>query len=266
MKHIFIKSHLNKSICILCKRTEVMHGELAECESCGATGPVEIFKNQQIALCAACYDREVNTVIPPRPEPTLVITTEPKDEVEEMSVEINKDDNPTTLENEALNRMGSNSIKSTMDYFNARTMAIVSLKAEIEKDETVTDKRFELARNVRDHFKHMRKVLFEAMEVQLQCASEQRADQAYLNTLANKLSKEAKEELHLESPNYEPKKAPTNVSIKPKQSKFEKQLESYAKALNIPVEQARRALEAGLKKQGYICTCKETPGICKVHV
>jgi shikimate kinase len=48
-------------------------------------------------------------------------------------------------------------------------------------------------------------------------------------------------------------------------SKFDKQLESYAKALGIPVEQARRALEAGLKKQGYSCTCKETPGICKVH-
>lgn len=266
MKHKYIKSHLNPLVCILCKRTEVMHSDLAECESCGQTGPVEVFKNQQIALCANCYDREANTVVPAKVEPTLQLNEVKVDEVVVMAEEIDKDDNPTTLENEALNRMGSNSIKTTMDYFNARTMAIVSLKAEIEKDETVVDKRFELARNVRDHFKHMRKVLFEAMEVQLQCASEQRADQAYLNTLANQLSKEAKAELHLESPNYEPKKAPTNVSYKPKQTKFEKQLESYANALKIPVEQARRALEAGLKKQGYICTCKETPGVCKVHV
>jgi hypothetical protein len=237
-----------------------MHTDLAECESCGNTGPVDMVNNMM--LCALCQDRE-NNVIPAEPKPIVIETS-----VESEIKEVINDNSPTSLENEALNRMGSNSIKTTMDYFNARTTAIEELRKQIEADDSVSkeNKHFELARIIRDHFKHMRRVLFEAMEVQLQCASEQRADQAYLNTLAAKLSREAKEELHLETPNYEPKKPPVSRTTSgPRMSKFDKQLESYAKALGIPVEQARRALEAGLKKQGYSCTCKETPGICKVH-
>lgn len=217
-------------------------------------------------MCASCIERNDSIPVPEEHAPNK---ENPISEIRELESTIRneiRNHEATAIEKESIDTIGATAIKSSEDFFNAHTVSIVERSKSIYSNSDIPpeQKHYEVAKFVIADILHLKKVLVETASIQLECSSKVRADQVYLNTLAAKLSAEHRSKLHLESPNYEPKKPPTTIP-RARVSKFDKAVESFAKAMNIPVEQARRMMEQGLKAKGIICTCKETPGVCKVH-
>jgi hypothetical protein len=238
---------------------EGLHGKTVECESCHNTGSLTLINN--IWLCDDCFSRELQSQIPTKIEPIVEKST-----VQSIATEIISDHRPTEIENSAINKLGSQSISRSTDFFNARTVAINDRWKDIIADDSIgaENKHYQLAKEVREHYIHMKNVLFQAVEVQLECVSNQRADQIYLNTLAGKLREEERVKLHLANIDYTPpvpKAAPKSVRL----SKDDKIAADYAKIMGIPIETAKRLLGNKLKEILGDCTCKETPGVCRVH-
>jgi ribosomal protein L37AE/L43A len=259
--HKFNPSKLNQTLCAVCYRTEELHGKV-ECESCSRVASLTNVNGMWI--CQLCLDKELEVVV-----------SSPTSQVEIQSTpitianEINTDHRPTEIQNQSINKLGSQAISRSEEFFNARTIAIADRWKSIQLDETINaeNKHYELAREVREHFLHMKNVLFQAVEVQLECAANQKADQVYLNTLASKLREEERVKLHLQNIDYIPPTIPKSIPKGPKLSKDDKIAADYARIMNIPIETARRLINNKLKEvTGFTCTCKETPGLCKIHV
>jgi len=256
--HSFKPSQLNQSLCAVCYRPENLHGKNVECESCSRTGG--LVKHGNSWLCPVCLNKE--SEIPSESGIVEVI-----ENAETITKELNKDQRPIQLEHSAINRLGSQSITRSEDFFNARTKAINERWKEIVADDSIKgeNKAFTLAKEVREHYLHMKNVLFQAVEVQLECAANQRSDQIYLNQLASKLREEERVKLHLSNIDYVPPSIPKSTPKAPRVSKDDKIAADYAKIMGIPIETAKRLLGNKLKEVIGECTCKETPGICKLH-
>lgn len=262
--HSFAPSKLNQSLCAVCYRTADLHSTKENeptCESCNNTGVLT--KLNDVWMCESCHTREVQSLLEPRATTETVLV----ESVENINKEIERDHRPTDIQNSALNKLGSQSISRSEDFFNARTTAISERWKAIVADDTIgaENKHYQLAREVREHYLHMKQILFQAVEVQLECASNQRADQVYLNQLASKLREEERTKLHLQNLDYEPPKVPKSAPKTPRLSKDDKIAADYARIMNIPIETARRLIGNKLKEVVGDCTCKETPGICKLH-
>lgn len=237
------------------------------CESCSNTGTLTNVNG--IWLCADCMSKELETASQPKP----IVDSNPsgpdfvKSAIGYISNTLNKDHEPTTLENLAINKLGSQAITKSEDFFNARTMSINERWKEIVADDSINaeNKHYVLAKEVREHYLHLKNVLFNAVEVQLECAANQRADQIYLNTLASKLREEERVKLHLQNIDYVPPAVPVSKPKAIKVSKDDKIAADYARIMNIPIETARRLLNSKLSEVVGPCTCSSTPGICKVH-
>lgn len=258
--HKFNPSKLNITLCAVCYRTEEFHGKLVTCESCSNVNELKLVNG--IWMCPNCLSRELEVV-------SVSIPSQPQsDTVQSISSEVSNDHRPTERQNEAINSLGSQSIKTSEDYFNARTKAIHTRWIEILSDSSIEteQKHYTLAREVREHYLHMKSVLFSAMEIQLECASNQRSDQIYLNQLAGKLREEERIKLHLQNIDYVPPSIPKAGPKTPRISKDDKIAADYARIMNIPIETARRLISNKLKEvTGAECTCSSTPGICKIH-
>jgi len=128
-------------------------------------------------------------------------------------------------------------IQLSTDIFNAKTVAIVDLKAAIEADDTIDNKQYELAKRLKNRFSHLKEVIFERTQENLKDSSEQRSIQSYLNNLANTLRENEREELRLKDLNYKPlaPKKPGKPKIKKKIGpKFNKvELRECAKQLGV---------------------------------
>jgi hypothetical protein len=214
-------------------------------------------------MCPDCLEKELHA-----PTYTERIEKEKEENFETVTNEITSDHRPTELEHSATNKLGSQSISRSEEFFNARVKPMNDRWLEIVADESINaeNKHYQFAREIREHYLHMKRILGEAIEVQLQCASEMRADQVFLNQLSSKLREEERVKLHLQNIDYTPPsviKTPKKIKV----SKDDQIAASYAKIMNIPIETAKRLLAAQeMKVTGIKCTCKETPGICKVHV
>lgn len=280
MKHPFIKPQSLKDdkehwanteeLCVICKRNLADHGPSAVCENCGSVADCD-FKNG-ILVCSNCASgaplpQSIKSPDSDRSIHPLVLGDE-LNKLEQIKTSIGNIGSLNELENKLIADGEYTTIKTAADFFNARTQSIISMETDIRADETIPpdEKHFELARQVRAHYLHLKEVLFSATEIQLKAATEQRADMSYLNQLTRKLRVEEREKLHLESIDYTPKAAPKSVAAPAmKLSKTDKMIQSMADLMKIPFIQAKQIYEGGLKAKGIVCTCKETPGICKVH-
>ena len=214
MNHSFIPKNLNKELCAVCEYPEYAHSNEAECESCGNNGPCEIVDS--ILMCANCQSRnnEIN--------------------LELAELEKNKI-NPADILIKSIEI--DNSIQIRSDFFNSRTASIESLRLAIEADDTIpTDKKhFELAQRLDNRFKHLRDVLMPEKKIEIEAiASEQKAIQVYLNTLASSLRKEEREKLRLSDISYKPQPVSKPKVPRAPSKKIDKaELKKYAAELGI---------------------------------
>lgn len=140
-----------------------------------------------------------------------------------------------------------NSIQVRSDIFNAKTQAILDLKAAIDADVSITNKPYALAEVLTTKFKHLTGVIFEASDTIMDANNEQRAIQSFLNTFSNQLRNEEREKLKIADINYPvlPVKSPGVKKIKTTgtkatkipahRQKFDKEaLRKYAGELGVP--------------------------------
>lgn len=282
--HSFIPSQLNALLCARCYQSESSHGNAVECQACNSLSKLTLANS--IWLCETCLSKELEVI------PTPVDTDKDKREslpnklpftvsaISYIGNELSKDHTPIEKQNEALNALGSQAISNSEDFFNANTKAIDNRRLELSSDsskELITQVmsksncteieavHYQLAKEVREHYLHLKEKLFKVNTEQLEVSTKMRSNQVYLNTLASKLREEFRVQLHLQNLDYTP---PTPSKTKPKTIKLSKDdalAEMYANLMNIPIETAKRLIANKLRSEGLDCTCKETPGICRFH-
>ena len=128
------------------------------------------------------------------------------------------------------------SIQVRTDIFNASTKSIIDLKTAIDNDPNITNKPFALATELKTRFEHFKNVVFELQAKVQEAATEQRAIQTYMNTLANQLRAEEREKLKLQDINYKPNppKVAKPKPIKTSKAKIDKkELKKVASELGI---------------------------------
>lgn len=127
-----------------------------------------------------------------------------------------------------LNVNAEQTLNVRTDIFNASTLAIVELKTRIENDETISNKAYAFAEELKNRFNHFKQVIFKAQEELLEATSNQRAIQSYLNQIANQLRAEEREKLKLNDMAYQPKpvkpvsSGPDSKTVKPRKPRFDK--------------------------------------------
>lgn len=220
--HAFHSSALDSTLCSVCKRLELDHGITASCEACPYIGQCEIYSsepNQSLLLCPDCIKKEEE------------IRTSP----EKQQERVNK---VNTVIQQALDI--DSSIQVRTDLFNANTVAIINLKAEIDNDATIENKNYRLAEILTERFNHHKAMIFEQQEDIVKRGNDQKAIQSYLNTLANQLRAEEREKLKISDISYQPTKVkPVKVTApktaKPKLDKAE--LRNQAAKLSVELGQ-----------------------------
>jgi DisA bacterial checkpoint controller linker region. len=132
----------------------------------------------------------------------------------------------------------SNRIDSTInvrtDLFNAATIAIMDLKKSIDADESITNKPFTLASELKNRFEHYKQVVFELNEKVVEAGNNQKAIQIYLNNLANQLRADEREKLKIADISYSTKPIKTTVKKISTSKKIDKiELRKFASELGI---------------------------------
>jgi len=257
--HSFIAGTIDKTSCLKCKRDEISHTQYAQCEACPNKGICEIFND--MLLCMSCFTRESLAGLKKKHEA-------PSDD----SVRANNPILPRIKESESnlverlANKLQENHIDAASDYFNAETVQLTELEQKYINDQSIpADKRYyEFAKVVASEHERLKPILFEAIDVQVEIMSKQRAQTVYLNTIANKLRLEERAEFKIKDIEYQPKQAPVKVK-QVKQTPIERLAEQYAKSLGIPLEQAKQMVQNLIKENKAQCSCAETPGLCKAH-
>ena len=208
MNHSFRPSQLDIVKCATCKRSEKDHSKEAECEACGAIGVCELYID--ILMCGNCVSKEL--------ELQVSNAANAEKRVEELPL--------ATADNYAKHaHLMASQIDSTVqtvgDLFNANTVSIVASMKSIDEDESipVDKKEYSKAKFLTDRFIKLRETIFNLDETRIAHVNEQRAIQTYLNTLANKLRAEEREELKIKDINYKPGEVKI---VKPKAPKIEK--------------------------------------------
>jgi hypothetical protein len=133
-------------------------------------------------------------------------------------------------------RQIDNAISVRTDLFNAATVAIQSLKENIDLDTGIINKPYALAEQLKNRFEHFKSVVFDLNEKLVAAGNEQKAIQIYLNNLANTLRAEEREKLKIADINYKPNvvKPIKPTAIKTAKGKFNKaEISKYAKELGV---------------------------------
>lgn len=193
--------------------------KIGDCESCNKTNiPIRPLHSKAMWFCDECYNIEIDA------------------QVNKVKADIAKrTDNPVNTII-AQTRSLDASIQVRTDLFNAATTSIVTLKAAIDTDESIENKPFELALQLKDRFNHFKQVVFEMNQKIVEAGNEQKAIQVYLNQLANTLRVEEREKLKIQDINYKPGtvKIEKPKAVKSSARKIDKvELRKYAAELGV---------------------------------
>lgn len=99
-----------------------------------------------------------------------------------------------------------NTVQVRTDLFNAETVSIINLKAEIDNNPEIANKPYVLAQELINRFEKFKSVIFEYNEKIVEANNAQKAIQVYLNQMANQLRSEEREKLKIADINYQPTK------------------------------------------------------------
>jgi hypothetical protein len=187
-----------------------------DCEVCPKTD-IAITKHYgNIWFCEECWDKETKHQSP---------------EMQQSRVE-------TYRASVEASRLADAKIEVRTDLFNAATESIVNLKKMIDENAEITNKPYQLAKELLDRFNHFKQVVFDLNQQLVEANNEQKAIQVYLNQMANSLRAEEREQLKIQDINYKPNpvKEPKVKSIKTASStkKLDKKLVAqYARELGV---------------------------------
>lgn len=133
-----------------------------------------------------------------------------------------------------------NTVQVRTDLFNAQTVSIINLKAEIDNNPEITNKPYVLAEQLMARFEKFKAVIFEHNEKIVEANNAQKAIQVYLNQMANQLRSEEREKLKIADISYQPTKVkpvkPTAIKTTgtKKATKLDKvELRKYAAELGV---------------------------------
>ena len=174
---------------------QVIKSKIGDCETCDKTG-IEIkcwFSNMY--QCDECHAKDIQHQSPEAQEARVIAQRE--------EIKINS---MNALENTVLkmSREIDSSIQVREQLFNADTVSIKEIKEAIDKDESIVNKPYALANELKNRFEHFKTVVFSLNEQLVQAGNAQRAIQVYLNNLANSLRAEEREQLKIADINYKP--------------------------------------------------------------
>jgi len=177
--------------------TQIVKSKIGDCETCDKT-ELEIkcwFSNMY--QCEECHAKDVAHNSP---------------EAQQARGEEYKAEQKVLIESRTID----SAIVVKTDLFNAATVAIMDLKKAIDNDETITNKPYALASELKDRFEHFKTVVFDLNNQLVEAGNQQKAIQVYLNNLANQLRAEEREKLKIADINYKPNlvKNPTLRTIK----------------------------------------------------
>jgi len=275
MNHSFVSASWNKLVCagyrierdgkvvsIVCLRKEHEHADDAQCESCANKGPCEVI--DKMLMCAECQIRQQST----KPE---IIAKEEKLSLEQVMNQVNRivdtnaietkdGDSVKTIIDEAI----AGNIKEYKDFFNAKIPSITSLKEMIDNDETIESdkKHYALMHVLYRRVQYLSRVLFMTSIGQREIGAEVKSIQQYMSETIPQLRMKLRAEFAAITPNYTPQVVQKTPKIRKSGNPADKLAESYAKMMKITIEEAKIFMERKLRNE---CTCKETPGMCKVH-
>lgn len=191
-----------------------------ECDCCTNGGPFVKFMSMK--MCMDCYNKQKAHMAPEAQNQRL-----------ETAREIANINLTVARETDA-------ALTVRTDLFNASTTAILELKKLIDEDETITNKPYALAEELKNRFNHFKQVIFKAQEEIIDATSNQRAIQSYLNQIANQLRAEEREKLKIADLNYKPNpvkpvsSGPSEKTVRPRKPKFDKdELRKYARETGI---------------------------------
>lgn len=196
-------------------------------------------------LCVVCKERNTNTIRYGN-QPTC-------DSCFELEQKLQADNMTPEKQQERIDEVNSfnlalqkareidNGIQVRSDLFNAATVAIIDLKKSIDSDESIENKPYALAEELKRRFEHYKDVVFELNAKIMEAGNQQKAIQVYLNNLANQLRTEEREKLKLADMNYKPtppKQVKTReistTGTRAKRVKFDKvELRKYASELGV---------------------------------
>lgn len=262
MNHSFQSAKWSAVACGLCAKAESFHGDSVQCESCSNIGPIEFIG--KIAMCQSCQDRHKGT----QPE---VVKAEEKLSLEQVMNQINRivetnaivtsdGDCVKTIIDEAI----AGNIKEYKDFFNAKIPSITSLKEMIDSDDSIESdkKHYALMHVLYRRVQYLARVLFMANAGTREIGAEVKSIQQYMSETIPQLRMKLRAEFATITPNYTPQVVKSAPKTRKASNPADKLAESYAKMMKITIEEAKIFMERKLRSE---CTCKETPGMCKVH-
>lgn len=211
------------------------------CEMCGAVNNDNWFKHCAMYMCPSCRDKEIALQAKSRAHENERVAQSHKEILEQSNQSIT--DEIKKVDQIAKEIPIDHEIQFKTDYFNADTTSIIERKSLIDADESITRKHEELAKQLKEEFLHLRKVLFSQKEHEVRVTSKIRGLQQYLNDLANKLTTAERERLKIADIKYQPM-APKVIKPKklkkPKTPKFDmKELRRLAAETGIEMTTLR---------------------------
>ncbi len=278
MNHSFIRAPWSDKVCAKCaipefnKAGEATHSDKVTCEACSSISEIHLVN--KMLLCAVCRDKE--TQVTGHNSPNEIKDKLSLEQVVNQVNRILNEQSPiVNASNEnvysILDRAIQGDIKQYKDFFNANMPSIAELEAIIGADdsicgntpqETMHQKSYALAVAMRSRINYLTRVIFATESKQVEMAGEVKSIQFYMSELIPKLRTKLRLEFAQNTPNYTPQVVVKEKKQRAANNPQERLAESYAKAMKISIEEARRKLANKLRDE---CTCSETPGMCKVH-
>lgn len=175
-----------------------------ECDCCTNPGPFVKFMSMK--MCMECYNKQKEHMSPAKQQERM----------------------DTVTNRRLIDEKVDETLKVRTDIFNASTASILELKTRIENDETITNKPYAFAEELKNRFNHYKQVIFKAQEEMIDATSNQRAIQSYLNQVSNQLRASEREQLKLNDMAYQPKpvkpvsSGPDSKTVKPRKPRFDK--------------------------------------------
>lgn len=194
----------------------VIPEKTGECEVCPNTNTHITKHYGNIWFCDTCWEKEIKHQSP---------------EMQQARVEAYR----ASVES---SRAIDAKVEVRTDLFNAATESILNLKKMIDENPTITNKPYEVAKQLLDRFNHFKKVIFDMNEQIVAANNEQKAIQVYLNQMANTLRQAEREELKIADINYKPEPVkphkPKAIKTSGTSKKIDKKLVAqYAKELGV---------------------------------
>jgi hypothetical protein len=186
-------------------------------------------------MCAECWAKECNMSV----SDVNAQTERERQHIERMDADRERAKLNVILQSREIDA----TIQVRTDIFNAATTAIVELKKSIDENESIINKPYALAEELKNRFVHYKEVIFSHNEAIIEAGNQQKAIQVYLNNLANSLRAEEREKLKIQDINYKPQavkpvktRTITTTGTNKKQAKFDMAgLKKYAAELGVAI-------------------------------